>query len=60
MKKIYVCKLCGKRIEDELRESSLVVAGMEISNDKQIGAKYIHKCKGNQLGVVELIGIRQE
>lgn len=60
MKKIYVCKLCGKRIEDEIIESSLLVAGMEILNDSQISTKYIHKCKENQLGVVELIGIRQE
>lgn len=59
-KQIYRCKLCGTIEEQDIFEKSVQIAGIKMMNNGRLNTNLVHMCKKNQLGVFELIGLKEE
>lgn len=58
--KIYQCKLCKKIILEEVYDDTMQSINIKMLNDDILEKKKIHFCNDNEMGILEIIGVKKD
>lgn len=58
--KIYQCKLCKKIILEKVYDDTMQSINIKMLNDDILEKKKIHFCNDNEMGILEIIGVKKD
>lgn len=58
--KVYQCKLCKEIILEKVYDDTIQSINIKLLNDDIFNERKIHFCNDNEMGILEIIGVKKD